>query len=74
MTYAVDMGSRAMIYIPNFTKIGSAIQKFVGGHTDSMAIAYAYLYFFKLRKVCYFSCAGGLVYLYCSPELNSVAS
>jgi ADP-dependent phosphofructokinase/glucokinase len=25
--YAVDMGSDAMIYIPSFKKIGSAIQK-----------------------------------------------
>jgi hypothetical protein len=29
--YAVDIGSGAMIYIPSFTKIGSAIQKLMGG-------------------------------------------
>jgi hypothetical protein len=27
MNYAVEMGSRAMIYIPSFIKIGSDIQK-----------------------------------------------
>jgi hypothetical protein len=27
MKYAVEMGSVAMIYIPSFVKIGSAIQK-----------------------------------------------
>jgi hypothetical protein len=27
MKYAVEMGSVAMIYIPNFIKIGSGIQK-----------------------------------------------
>jgi hypothetical protein len=39
MKYATDMGSGAMIYIPSFIKIGSAIQKFGGGYTDSMEIA-----------------------------------
>jgi hypothetical protein len=41
--YSVEMGSGAMIYIPSFTKFGSAIQKLMGGgihrHTDSMVIA-----------------------------------
>jgi hypothetical protein len=31
MKYAVDMGSGAMIEIPNFVKIGSAIQPLKGG-------------------------------------------
>jgi hypothetical protein len=38
MKYAVEMGSVAMIYIPSFIKIGSGIQKLVGGihrHTDT---------------------------------------
>jgi hypothetical protein len=43
MKYAAEMGSGAMIYsyIPNFIKIGSAIQKFMGRggrihrHTDT---------------------------------------
>jgi hypothetical protein len=41
--YAVEMGSGAMIYMPSFIKIGSAIQKLIGRgihrHTDSMVIA-----------------------------------
>jgi hypothetical protein len=39
MTYAVEVGSRAMIYITDFIKIGSGIQKLIGGiqrHIDSM--------------------------------------
>jgi hypothetical protein len=38
MKYAVEMGPGAMIYVPNFIKIGPAIQKLIGGvhrHTDS---------------------------------------
>jgi hypothetical protein len=37
MNYAVKMGSGAMIYILSFTKIGSAIQKFLvmDIHTDT---------------------------------------
>jgi hypothetical protein len=31
MRYAVKMGSGAMIYIPSLIKIGSAIQKLIGG-------------------------------------------
>jgi hypothetical protein len=31
MECAVEMDSGAMIYIPNFIKIGSAIQKMIGG-------------------------------------------
>jgi hypothetical protein len=31
MKYAVEMGSGAMIYIASFIKIGSGIQKFIGG-------------------------------------------
>jgi hypothetical protein len=31
MKYAVEMGSGAMIYIPSFIKIGSGIQKLMGG-------------------------------------------
>jgi hypothetical protein len=41
MKHAVGMGSVAMIYTPGFIKIGSSIQKFMGGggihrDTDSM--------------------------------------
>jgi hypothetical protein len=40
MKYAVEMGSSPAIYIPSFMKIGSGIQKFMGGgvvhrHTDT---------------------------------------
>jgi hypothetical protein len=31
MKYAVELGSGAMIYIPGFIKIGSGIQKLMGG-------------------------------------------
>jgi hypothetical protein len=31
MKYAVEMGSVAMIYIASFIKIGSDIQKLIGG-------------------------------------------
>jgi hypothetical protein len=38
MKYAVEMGSGAMIYIPSFIQIDSAIQKLIGGiyrHMDT---------------------------------------
>jgi hypothetical protein len=35
MKCAVDMGSSAMIYIPSFIKIGSGIQKLIGGGTQT---------------------------------------
>jgi hypothetical protein len=35
MKCAVEMGSGAMIYIPNFIKIGSAFKSLYGGHTDT---------------------------------------
>jgi hypothetical protein len=31
MKYGIDVGSGAMIYIPSFIKIGSGIQKLIGG-------------------------------------------
>jgi hypothetical protein len=39
MKYAVDIGSGAVIYVPSFIRIGSIIQKLIGGggihrHTD----------------------------------------
>jgi hypothetical protein len=41
MKYAADMGSGAMKFIPGFIKIGTGIQKLIGGerihgHTDSI--------------------------------------
>jgi hypothetical protein len=35
MKYAVDEGSGTTLYIPTFIKIGSGIQKLIGGHTDT---------------------------------------
>jgi hypothetical protein len=38
MEYIVEMGSGAIIYIPSFIKIGSAIKKLMGeGYTDTQA-------------------------------------
>jgi hypothetical protein len=43
MNYATEMDSGAMMYIPSLIKIGSGIQKLLGGgyahrHTDSKVI------------------------------------
>jgi hypothetical protein len=35
MKYGVETGSGAMVYIPSFIKIGSAIQKLIGGNTQT---------------------------------------
>jgi hypothetical protein len=52
--YAVEKGSGAMIYIPSFIKIGSAIQKLLGGNTYRHAVSkvssQAYFYFYKISK------------------------
>jgi hypothetical protein len=42
MKYAAEMGSGAVTYTPSFIKIGSGIQKLIGGiyrHTDRKEIA-----------------------------------
>jgi hypothetical protein len=42
MKYAVEMGSGAMIYTPNYIDIGSGIQNLIGGihrQKDSMTIS-----------------------------------
>jgi hypothetical protein len=40
MKYAVEMGSGAMIYLPNYIELCSAIQKLrIRRHVDSMEIA-----------------------------------
>jgi hypothetical protein len=52
-------GIYEMIYVLSFIEFGSAIQKLTGGNTDaqthintdSIEIAGAYFYFFKIRKV-----------------------
>jgi hypothetical protein len=49
------MGSGAVIYIPSFIKIGSGIQKLIGGlqkHTHrQQRDLISLLYFLKIRKV-----------------------
>jgi hypothetical protein len=35
MKYATEMGSDAMIYIPSLIKVGSGIQKLIGGDTQT---------------------------------------
>jgi hypothetical protein len=37
--YTFEMCSGAMIYIPSFIKIGSGIQKLIGGYKDRKEIA-----------------------------------
>jgi hypothetical protein len=57
MKYAVEMGSGAMVHIPSFISIGSAIRKFKGGggqvhrHIGSLEFTETYFHFFKIRKV-----------------------
>jgi hypothetical protein len=38
-TYAVEMGSGAMMNISNLIRSGSGIQKLMGRYTDSMVIS-----------------------------------
>jgi hypothetical protein len=59
MKYAVNMASGEMVYIPTFIKIGSGLQKLLGGYTDTnthththtKVISQAYFYFFKMPRV-----------------------
>jgi hypothetical protein len=47
------MGSGAVIYVPSFKKIGSGVQKLIGGtHTHGQQRdLVSLLYLFKIRKV-----------------------
>jgi hypothetical protein len=52
------MGSGAVIYVPSFIKIGSGVQKLIGGYTDTDTHTHgqhrdfiSLLYFFEIRKV-----------------------
>jgi hypothetical protein len=50
MKYAVEMGSGAMTYTPSFIKIGSGIQKLIGGYTQThrqLGDLISLLYFLK---------------------------
>jgi hypothetical protein len=54
MNYAVEMGSGAMIYIPNFIMISLAIQKLIRGDTQTHkqhGNRISLLSIFKTRKV-----------------------
>jgi hypothetical protein len=48
MKYAAEMGSSAMIYIPSFIKIGSAIQKLMEGR-EQRGNRISLLLFFRIR-------------------------
>jgi hypothetical protein len=64
MNKAVEMGSGAMIYIPSFIKIGSGIQKWIGGGihrcTNKRVITSLLLFFLKYEKLakCYLKAVG----------------
>jgi hypothetical protein len=48
------MGSGAVIYVLSFIKIGSGVQKLMGGYTQTLGQQgdlISLLYFFKIRKV-----------------------
>jgi hypothetical protein len=51
----VELGSGAMIYIPSFIEIESAVKKFMEGgihrHTGSMVMAQVCFYLFKIGDV-----------------------
>jgi hypothetical protein len=54
MKYAVEMGSGAIIYIPSFIKIGSAVQNLKPGDTQihrEHGNRISRLLFFNTRKV-----------------------
>jgi hypothetical protein len=51
MTYAVEMGSGAIMYIPIFMKTGSCIQKLIEGHTDRQISWRPHKATFVLRKI-----------------------
>jgi hypothetical protein len=50
--YAVEMGSGAVIYLPSCIKIGSGIQKLIGGDTQTARWSHKPTFiFFKIREV-----------------------
>jgi hypothetical protein len=50
MNYAIEMDSVAIIYIPHFIKIGSGIQKLMGGYTGTKTARNASLILFLQNK------------------------
>jgi hypothetical protein len=53
MNHTVEMGSDAVIYIPNFIKIASAIQKLIEEDTQTAWRSHTptFNFFFKIREV-----------------------
>jgi hypothetical protein len=52
MSYVVEIGPGAMIYIPSFIKIGSGIRKLMGRYTNRQhGDGISLLSFLKIRKV-----------------------
>jgi hypothetical protein len=51
MKYSVEMGSGAVIYVPSFVKIGSGIQKLIGGRHRQQGDLISLLIFYKIRYV-----------------------
>jgi hypothetical protein len=49
MKYAVEMGSGAMLYVPEFIKIGSDIEKLLGGLCRQHGEHRRLLLFFKSK-------------------------
>jgi hypothetical protein len=45
MEFAVEMGLGAMIFIPSYVKIGSGIEKLIGGHRQHGDLISLRLYF-----------------------------
>jgi hypothetical protein len=46
------MSSGSMIYVPSLIKIGSGIQKLIGGIPRQQYDLISLIYFFKIRKIC----------------------
>jgi hypothetical protein len=51
MKYTFEMGSVAIMYIPDFIKIGSGIRKLMGGGGFTDRDLISLLIFFKVKKV-----------------------
>jgi hypothetical protein len=71
MKYSIEMGLGGMMYVSNFVKIGSGIQKlweYTQAHRQQDD-----LQFFKIRKVGYKLCikSGGELRLYFNNKLNT---
>jgi hypothetical protein len=57
MNYTIEMGPRALTYVPSLIKIGSAIQKLIEEytykhtHTQTARRTYTPIFIFQKRKV-----------------------